>query len=66
MTIKLELTPEEAHNTLVLIDLALKHPTEGGIKLMKPVMALTDKINSAVALANKPSDAVSDETHTGD
>lgn len=64
MTIKLELTPEEAQNVIGLFDMALKHP-EGGVKIMRAVVALTDKIHLAVALANKPSDAISDETHTG-
>lgn len=48
--IVVKLTPEDAHNNLVLIDLALKHP-DGGIKVMKAAIAITDKINAAVAEA---------------
>lgn len=51
--IVLHLTPEDAHNNLVLIDLALKHP-DGGIKVMKAAIAITDKINAAVAESQKP------------
>lgn len=55
MSIVLELTPEEAHNTIVLFDLALKHH-DGGVKVMKAVVAVADKINAAVAKANQPVD----------
>jgi len=45
--ILVELTPDEAHNTIVLLDIALRHPTEGGVKLMNVVKLLLDKINAA-------------------
>lgn len=63
MKIVLELTPEEAHNTIVLFDLALKHP-DGGVRVMKAVVALTDKINAAVAKANQPSETQPNEAKT--
>lgn len=44
--ITIELTPEEAHNLLVMFDLALKHP-EGGIKIIKACGVIVDKVNSA-------------------
>lgn len=44
--ITIELTPEEAHNLLVMLDMALKH-SEGGIKILKPASAIADKINNA-------------------
>lgn len=43
-----QFTPEEAHNNLVLIDLALKNPNGGGIAIMVAAHALVDKINAAV------------------
>lgn len=52
MTIKLELTPEESHHLLVLLDLSLKHP-DGGIKVINAVKPILDKIQAAVALANE-------------
>lgn len=47
------LTPEEAHNALVLIDLALKHKN-GGVKVAKAALALIDKIQAATIEAQKP------------
>lgn len=47
------LTPEEAHNALVLIDLALKSKN-GGIKVAKAAMAIIDKIQTATLEAQKP------------
>lgn len=55
MNISIELTPEEAHNLLVLLDMALKHP-DGGIKVMKAVAPIVDKVQSSVAKANQPVD----------
>lgn len=52
MSIKLELTPEEAHNNVVFIDLALKHP-DGGVKILNAAKPILDKIKAAVALANE-------------
>lgn len=46
-------TPENAHNNLVLIDLALKSK-KGGIKVAKAAMALIDLIQQATAEAQKP------------
>lgn len=47
------LSPEQAHNAIVLWDLALKHP-DGGVKVMKAVNDLVDIVNLAVVEANKP------------
>jgi len=52
--IVVELTPEEAHNILALCDLALRHPTDGGMKIMKAVNAISDKIKLAVDASQKP------------
>lgn len=52
--ITLALTPEEANNALVLFDVALRHPTDGGIKAMNAVKPIADKINLAVTEAQKP------------
>lgn len=62
MSIVITLTPEEAHNLLVLLDLSLKHP-DGGIKVMKAVVPLADKINQAVAKANQPVDTPAHEAN---
>lgn len=62
MSINIELTPEEAHNTLVLFDLALKHP-DGGIKVMKAVAPIVDKVQAAVAKANQPVDTPAHEAN---
>lgn len=50
--ILIELTPEESHNLLVLLDLSLKHP-DGGVKVLNAVKPILDKIQAAVALANE-------------
>lgn len=63
MTIKLELTPEESHNLLVLLDLSLKHP-EGGVKVMNAVKPILDKIQAAVALANEKEKAAATSADT--
>lgn len=51
-SITIHLSPEEAHNSMVLIDLALKHP-EGGIKVLKAANAIVDKINAAVVASKE-------------
>lgn len=51
--ITLTLSPEQAHNAIVLWDIALKHP-DGGIKIMREVVLLVDIVNLAVAEAQKP------------
>lgn len=43
-------TPEEAHNLLVITDLALKHG-DGGVKIIKAANAIVDKIQAAVSQA---------------
>ena len=54
--ILLTLTPEEAHNVVVLFDMALKHP-DGGVKVIKAVDPLLDKINAAVQESQKPDES---------
>lgn len=52
MTIQLELTPEQAHNNILLIDLAVKS-NKGGVKVARPAMELVDLIQAAVQHAQK-------------
>jgi len=54
--IVIELGPEEAHNCVVLLDLALKHP-DGGVKVMNAVKPILDKINAAVQESQKPDES---------
>lgn len=62
MSIVITLTPEEAHNIVVLLDMALKHP-DGGIKVMKAVVPIVDKVRTAVAKANQPVDTPAHEAN---
>lgn len=62
MSIVITLTPEEAHNTVVLLDLALKHP-DGGIKVMNAVVPIVDKINQATIESQRLKPVSEDEAH---
>lgn len=43
----LTLTPDETRNLVALIDLALKHPSAGGVAVVLPAVTLLRKVEEA-------------------